>query len=126
MKKLLMVTFAIGALTLGIAPNASAAAPGNPVDFCRASNNADGYLGSHGGCVSSVASIGLDALMEGAFPSRPAAVANCKQIAALYGGYPYYFYGNFGNDAYKATNINSCVNTLYLFHTGQLPPGYQG
>lgn len=127
MKKLLTATIAVGALTLGFAaPAAAGASADNPASFCTETNNADGYLASHGGCVSSVASIGIDALMEGAFPSRAAAVANCKQIAAFYGGYPYYFYGNVGNDAYKATNINSCVNTLYLFHTGQLAPGPQG
>lgn len=127
MKKLLMATVAVGALTLGFAaPAAAGPPPDNPAKFCRDSNNVDGYLGSHGGCVSSVASIGIDALMAGAFPSRAAAVANCKQIAAFNGGYPYYFYGNVGNDDYKATNTNSCVKILYLFHTGQLPPGFQG
>jgi hypothetical protein len=100
--------------------------PVNPAQFCTMTNNADGYLASTGGCVSSVASIGIDALMEGAFPSRAAAVATCRQIADFYGGYPFYFYGNVGNPEYRASNHNSCVRILYAFHTGALAPGFQG
>jgi hypothetical protein len=112
---------------VAVPATASAKGPpaGNPAEFCRATNNADGYLASHGGCVSSVASIGVDALMAGAFPSQAAAVATCKLIAESYGGFPFAFYGNVGNPAYTATNIRSCVDILYLFHTGQLPPGPQ-
>ena len=99
--------------------------PGNTPapQTCVATGNVDGFLGSHGGCVSSLSSIGMDALMQGAFPSRAAAVANCKGIAEFVGGFPYYFYGRVGDARYLATNTNSCVNILYQFHTGQLQPG---
>lgn len=107
---------------LGAAQAAPRGEPNAP-QLCRETDNAEGYLASHGGCVSSLASIGFDALMEGAFPSRAAAVANCKGIAEFVGGFPYYFYGRVGDDRYLATNINTCVSILYLFHTGQLEPG---
>ena len=78
------------------------------------------FLGTGGGCVSSVASIGVEALENGAFPSNAAAVANCKGIEAEVGGYPYAFYGNLD---YLAKNPADCVYFLRGFHTGQLPPG---
>jgi hypothetical protein len=124
------LTRAAAALTLAVGLAVSGAATANAEpghtpapQLCDETNNFDGYLGSKGGCVSSLSSIGLDALMAGAFPSRAAAVANCKGIADLYGGYPYYFYGRVGDDRYMATNIKTCVDILYLFHTGQLEPG---
>lgn len=114
---------AAGALGASATTAAADAHSPNPAQFCRTTNNADGYLGSHGGCVSSVASIGADALMEGAFPSRAAAIANCKGIEEMVGGFPYYFYGRVGDDRYLATNYASCVSILHQFHTGQLQPG---
>jgi hypothetical protein len=53
-------------------------------------------------------------------------VATCKQIADFYGGYPCYFCGNVGNPDYRASNHNSCVQILDVFHTGALAPGFQG
>jgi hypothetical protein len=116
---------AVTASVIGMTATAAGADPAgpNPAQFCVESNNADGYLGSHGGCVSSVASIGVDAIMQGAFPSRAAAIANCKGIEDMVGGFPYYFYGRQGDDRYLATNYQSCVGILYALHTGQLEPG---
>ncbi|MFC7491589.1 MULTISPECIES: hypothetical protein [unclassified Knoellia] len=116
---------AIAAGTVGMTATTAAADPAAPnaAQLCKMSNNADGYLGSHGGCVSSVASIGMDALMEGAFPTRAAAIANCKGIEEMVGGFPYYFYGREGDSRYLATNYASCVGILYQLHTGQLQPG---
>lgn len=126
MKSYRMVTaVALAAGSLGLTAATATADPQspNPAQFCTSSNNADGYLGSHGGCASSVASIGMDALMEGAFPSRAAAIANCKGIEEMVGGFPYYFYGRQGDERYLATNYASCVGILYQLHTGQLQPG---
>lgn len=116
---------ALTAGVLGMGATGATADPAEPnaAQFCEMSDNAEGYLGSHGGCVSSVASIGMEELMNGAFPSRAAAIANCKGIEAMVGGFPYYFYGRMGDDRYLATNYNECVSILYQFHTGQLQPG---
>ncbi len=116
---------ALTAGVLGMGATGAVAGPSkpNPAQFCRDSNNADGYLASHGGCASSVASIGAEALMSGAFPSRAAAIANCKGIEEMVGGFPYYFYGRVGDDRYLATNYRSCVRILYALHTEQLEPG---
>lgn len=116
------------ALALGLAVSGAATANAEPghtpaPQLCDETGNFDGYLGSKGGCVSSLSSIGLDALMAGEFPSRAAAVANCKAIEDMVGGYPYYFYGRVGDDRYLATNTKTCIDVLYLFHTGQLEPG---
>lgn len=117
------LTLAVGMALGGVAT--ASADPGHvpAPQLCDETGNFEGYLGSKGGCVSSLSSIGFDAIMEGAFPSQAAAVANCKGIADFYGGYPYYFYGRVGDDRYMATNIKTCVDVLYLFHTGQLEPG---
>jgi hypothetical protein len=117
------LAIAAGVMLSGVGAAQAAPKEPNAAQFCRQTDNAEGYLASHGGCVSSVSSIGIDALMAGAFPSRAAAIANCKGIAAQVGGFPYYFYGRVGDDRYLATNLNSCVAILYLFHTGQLQPG---
>ena len=116
---------AVTASLVGIGATAASADPAgpNPAQLCVESNNGDGYLGSHGGCASSVASIGFEALMQGAFPSRAAAIANCKGIEEMVGGFPYYFYGRVGDDRYLTTNYQTCVSILYHFHTGQLEPG---
>lgn len=119
-----LVGLTAAALTLlGAGPAVAAESVANPAEFCKESGNAEGYLASTGGCASSVASIGIDALLAGAFPSRAAATANCKQIASSVGGFPYSFYGRVDDDRYLATNINSCVGILYALHTGQLQPG---
>jgi len=121
------VGLAVGAAVLVGATGLADAAPKEPtpVQVCQ-DPEAQEFLASTGGCVSSVASIGLEALMSGAFPSRAAAVANCRAIAADVGGFPYYFYGNVGMDQYLATNFNTCVDVLYGLHTGAIPPGPQG
>ncbi len=120
-----LVGIAIGLAAFVGASGTAAAADDNvnPGQFCKETNNADGFLGSHGGCASSVASIGIDALMNGAFPSRAAAIANCKGIADMVGGFPYSFYGRVDDARYLATNLNSCVGILYALHTGELEPG---
>ena len=118
-----LVGLAAGLVALaGSSGTAMADQPVNPAQLCEETNNLDGFLGSNGGCVSSVVTIGVGELMSGAFPSRPAAIANCKGIEDMVGGFPYYFYGQVGDDRYLATNLNSCVGVLFALHTGQIPP----
>ena len=109
---------------LAVAPAALAGKNDNPSAVCRggAIPELNEFVGAGGGCVSTVASVGVPALMEGAFPSTAAAVENCKflEASAFGGGYPYSFYGN---PAYTARNRADCVHFLRAFHTGALPPG---
>lgn len=133
MKKLLFL--AVVALSAAVAAPIATADPAapNPSQMCReilpvVSPEASEFLGTGGGCVSSIASVGLEALMVGAFPSTAAAIANCKFLEenafspANGGGkpYPYAFYGN---PNYVAQNRADCVWFLRAFHTGVLPPG---
>jgi hypothetical protein len=104
-------------------PTALAGNDDNPSKNCRsgAIPELNEFVGSGGGCVSTVASVGIDALLLGAFPSTAAAVENCKFLEAnVFGGYPYSFYGN---PAYTAKNRAECLYFLEAFHTGALPPG---
>lgn len=130
MRKAIVFAFALAALA---APAALAGSDASPAKFCKeilpvVNPEASEFLGTGGGCVSSVASVGIDALMTGAFPSTAAAIENCKFLEdAVFspsngGGspYPYSFYGN---PAYTAKNRADCVYFLRAFHTGQLPPG---
>jgi hypothetical protein len=129
MKKAIVLVFALAALA---APAALAGPDASPAKFCKevlpvVNPEASEFLGTGGGCVSSVASVGIEALMQGAFPSTAAAIANCKFLeedafAPANGGdpYPYAFYGN---PNYVAKNRADCVWFLRAFHTGQLPPG---
>lgn len=114
---------ALVAVGMGAPAAANAASDASPAQFCKATGNVDGYLASTGGCASSVASIGVDALFQGAFPSQAAAIANCAMIREMVGGFPYYFYGRIGDDRYLATNNRTCVAILYALHSGQLEPG---
>jgi hypothetical protein len=129
MKKAIMLACALAML----AAPATLAAPGtSPAKFCKevlpvVDPGASEFLGTGGGCVSSVASVGAEALMDGAFPSTAAAIANWKFLevnafAPTNGGdpYPYAFYGN---PNYVAKNRADCVTFLRAFHTGQLEPG---
>ena len=128
-RKTIILAFALVALA---APAALAGPDASPAKFCKevlpvVSPEASEFLGTGGGCVSSVASVGIDALMAGAFPSTAAAIENCKFLeeavfSPVNGGspYPYSFYGN---PAYTAENRADCVYFLRAFHTGQLPPG---
>lgn len=132
MKKVLAL--AIAALAVAVAVPVASAGPGdpNPSQFCReilpvVDPEASAFLGTGGGCVSSVASVGIEALMSGAFPSTAAAIENCKFLETAFfaptnGGdpYPYAFYGN---PNYVAKNRAECVWFLRAFHTGLLPPG---
>ena len=121
-----MKTWIIGLLVLlaalAVAPGALAGKDDNPSAICRsgAIPELNEFVGNGGGCVSTVASVGIEALIAGAFPSTAAAVENCKGIEAMVGGYPYSFYEN---PAYTAKNRADCVYFLRAFHTGQLPPG---
>ena len=118
----------IGLLTvlagLAVVSTASAGKDDNPSAICRdgAIPELNEFVGSGGGCVSTVASVGIEALLAGAFPSNAAAIENCKFLeeTAFGGGYPYSFYGN---PAYTAKNRADCVYFIHAFHTGQLPPG---
>jgi hypothetical protein len=122
-----MKTWIMGLLVvlaaLAVAPGAFAGKDDNPAAICRSGENPqlNEFLGSGGGCVSTVASVGIEAFLGGAFPSNAAAVENCKFLeATMFGGYPYMFYEN---PAYTAKNRADCVYFLRAFHTGQLPPG---
>ena len=129
MKKAIVLALALAALA---APAAFAGPDQSPAKFCKevlpvVNPEASEFLGTGGGCVSSVASVGIEALMEGAFPSTAAAIANCKFLEEAFFGptnggapYPYAFYGN---PDYLAKNRAECVWFLRAFHTGQLPPG---
>lgn len=105
-------------------PAALAGKDDNPSAICRsgAIPELNEFVGSGGGCVSTVASVGIEALLQGAFPSNAAAIENCKFLEANFfgGGYPYSFYGN---PDYTAKNRADCVYFLRAFHTGALPPG---
>lgn len=123
MKKRMPVLLVVLA-ALAVVPPALAGKDDNPSALCRsgAVPELNEFVGSGGGCVSTVASVGIQALLSGAFPSNAAAVENCKflEATAFGGGYPYSFYGN---PAYTARNRADCVSFLRAFHTGQLPPG---
>ena len=124
MKTRIIIGLLIVLATLAVVPTALAGKDDNPSAICRdgAIPELNEFVGSGGGCVSTVASVGIDALLAGAFPSNAAAVENCKFLekTAFGGGYPYSFYGN---PAYTARNRADCVYFLRAFHTGQLPPG---
>lgn len=126
--RILTVTAAAAALTVVPTAGASAAPAGaSPVATCKQLAEADpeayAFIATKpGACVSSVASVGVEALMTGAFPSQAAAVGNCKAIEAMVGGYPYAFYGR-TDPAYLATNRAGCVRVLRALHSGQLEPG---
>ena len=135
MRKLLSI--AVVALCAAVAIPVASAAPGdpNPSKLCReilpmVDPEASEFLGTGGGCVSSVASVGVEALMNGAFPSNAAAVANCKSLEATAfmatsttgKPYPYAFYGN---PDWTAHNRADCVDFLRAFHTGVLSPPEQ-
>ena len=96
---------ATAALMAGLPLSGASAAPKgpSPVSACDQLSVEDpetyAFIATKpGACVSSVASVGLDALMAGAFPSRAAAVGNCKGLEAMTGGYPYQFYGGLYDD----------------------------
>lgn len=94
--------------------------PKNPVKACEmlaeVMPEAYEFLATQpGGCVSSVASVGVQGLMMGEFPSIASAVGNCKFIEELVGGYPYDFYGQF-----TARNRAECISWLKFFHGGGL------
>lgn len=103
------LALSIVAVGAGVAP-AHAAAATSPTQICRdlAMNAPDVYeflATKPGGCVSSVASVGLDALETGAFPSNAAAVGNCKflestsffRFPAPASTYPVIFHEEFGD-----------------------------
>jgi len=104
-------------------PAAFAGNTDNPAFICKSGviPELNEFVGSGGGCVSTVASVGIDALIAGAFPSTAAAIENCKFLEQnAFGGYPYSFYGN---PDYTAKNRADCKRFLEAFHTGALPPG---
>ena len=135
MKKFLVtaVSIAIAGAALVMAPAAAAAPTSNPVRLCAALAEQDpeayAFLATKpGGCVSSVASVGVEALMAGAFPSKAAAVGNCKFLEAnVFGGYPYAFYGQVADPRFVANNRAGCIAVLKRLHTGEIsPPEFPG
>ena len=117
----LRLSLIAAAFAIGVAfPGAVAAA--NPAQTCVETQNTffveiPGVgsipleIPSTGGCVSSYATGDL---------SNAAFIANCKDLEAQVGGYPYSFYGN---PDYTADNRAECVSFLKGFHSGELPPG---
>ena len=132
---------------------AAPAASGSPRAVCAALAEQDpeayAFIATKpGACESSVASVGVEALMSGAFPSQAAAVGNCKALEATFpNGYPYRFYegvldnaqvvaarfqvplpvaqGIVANylanaDAFTARNRSGCVRVLRGLHSGEL------
>ena len=91
-----------------------------------------------GACESTIASVGLEGLIAGAFPSRAAAIGNCKFLEANFfvgtpglelpdylgdgRAYPYQFYWFEGVDDPNlyARNRADCVRILELLHGGYL------
>lgn len=111
MKRKLVLLVAVGAAAVLGAPATAGAQtlptlPKNPVQACAwlEANAPDlyGFIATKpGGCVSTIASVGLEGLMEGALPSNAAVVGNCKALEeadfAAYTPedgrpYPYQFY----------------------------------
>lgn len=103
-------TLALTVVAVGAGGPAHAAAATSPTQACRdlAANAPEvyGFLATKpGGCVSSVASVGLEALQAGAFPSNAAAIGNCKfleqmsffRFPAPASTYPVVFHEEFGN-----------------------------
>lgn len=123
---------ATAALALGGAVTASAgAAPDSSpravcADLAETMPEAYAFLETKpGGCVSSIASVGLEALMAGAFPSQAAAVGNCKFLEEnFFGGYPYAFYGQVDDPRFVAKNRAGCVRVLERLHTGEIAPPF--
>ena len=104
-KSLLGTTVLAGAMLaastagLAVASPAAAATDNSPAKVCQqlAISDPEAYeflATKPGGCQSSIASVGIEALMAGAFPSNAAAVGNCKGLEEMVGGYPYQFYGD--------------------------------
>ena len=84
---------AAGTAGLALASPAAAVSDKSPAKICQQLAVSDPevyeFLATKpGGCPSSIASVGIDALMAGAFPSNAAAVGNCKSLEDLVGGYP--------------------------------------
>jgi hypothetical protein len=122
-----------------VASPASAAKGASPKQICAdlAVQDPEAYAFLNtkpGACVSSVASVGVEALMAGAFPSTAAAVGNCKMLEQTAfldpaepnpgGPYPYQFYWFAGSDPdlFTAKNRAGCLSLLEQFHTGELAP----
>ena len=123
MRRIIQVLLAATLLAALPAAAASAKPDGDkmsPREWCQflEENDQEAYqflATQPGGCESSIASVGAEALMTGAFPSNAAAVGNCKLIEAEVGGYPYAFYGN---PEWTAYNRADCVQLLRFFHGG--------
>ncbi len=143
MKKLIASLLAAGAVA-GAAATPAAAAPVNPAKACAdlAASNPElfGFIATKpGACQSSIASVGLEALQNGAFPSNAAAVGNCKTLERTMfqdytpedgRAYPYQFYhfipglpAEIRSQLY-ARNRADCVAILKKVHGGLLggPP----
>lgn len=112
-----MAAVAAAALSLSVVPLGTAsAAPAQrssgPAAVCGAlaadpsPDSLYGFIGTKpGACQSTITSVGLAALGQGAFPSRAAAVGNCKGLEAEVGGYPYTFYGDVFTDVAIVTDM---------------------
>lgn len=103
------LALSVVAVGAGVGP-AHAAAATSPTQICRdlaaAAPEVYEFIATKpGGCVSTVASVGLEALQAGAFPSNAAAIGNCKfleqmsffRFPAPASTYPVVFHEEFGN-----------------------------
>lgn len=133
MRRFLAVGATAALCLSGALASSAAAAPNgsNPKAVCDelAMLDPDTYAflgGTTGTCVSSLASVGMEELMAGAFPSTAAAIANCKfleeNVFVEFGGYPYAFYGQVDDERFVAKNRAGCVEVLYRLHTGEITP----
>ena len=109
MRSLLVRVALVATLALLVAavPALGAQGGANPSKTCSAGG--DAIYGSpltHGGCTSAAASGDI----RGAGYS-----AQCKGLAAEFGGYPFVFEEPFGN--FPVKNHGQCVNTLRYLHT---------
>jgi hypothetical protein len=139
-------TLVLAATALPAVGAAAEEAPRSPHQACAwlEENAPDAYefiATKPGGCESTLASVGLDAVAGGAFPSNASAIGNCRFIEQSFmvgneelgipdylgdgRAYPYQFYWFEGVDDPNlyAENRADCVRILELLHGGYLGGG---
>jgi hypothetical protein len=160
MKRLSTTLLAAAALAAVSAAPASAQAPAlpkNPVKACAALAQLDpefyGFIATKpGACQSTLAAVGVDGLLGGAFPSNAAAIGNCKNLEQTTfpaytpedgRAYPYLFYWDLRQlldilglqeaaayyDSIRsqlvARNRAECVQVLRRVHGGLMNPVFE-
>jgi hypothetical protein len=158
MRRILLTLTAVIALTAVTAGTAAAAPSKSPAKQCAALAASDpelyGFIATKpGACQSTLASVGLEALAGGAFPSNAAAIGNCKTLEATAfqaytpedgRAYPYQFYWDLRAmiegvpglegareyydsiaDQLVARNRAGCVAVLRRVHGGLVNPFFE-